>query len=306
VRTRVACLLPSPGRAAHLVATAMLVAATAFGAAAHEEKDGPREGPAARAEKKKAKAEAAVRESAEGGAAAPAPAPAGSAPAADPPAAPPVAGSPFGPPWDPVQGPPQEPKEKGRGIESLTLVATGRAEVQELPAAGEGPANRYFAAVLELRIAPESTSPLLGAESVFATAGGGEGEGKGENKGKDEGAVERIPAAVACLPTAGVQVSVWHGPDLGLAGWNVAVAGRTWYCGGRTARLAVRLRSSGIRVSTPKDSAWNGPFLLLFDTKRDDIRRVTVAGKVLDVPAGAAPAKAADAAPAPAAPPAAN
>lgn len=188
---------------------------------------------------------------------------------------------------DAAAPPAAEPPTSGRGIESAVLVAAGRASVAEL---GDADRSRYFGAVVDLRVAAASTTALLGPGTIAA-------DPPAEQDGGQVGAqADSLPLAAACLPTAGVQVTMWHGPGVGLHEWNVDVGGRRWFCGGRHARQAFVPGGSGVRVTTRRDGPWSGPLLLLFDTARDDVRRIHLPGAVLEVPAagtaGNVPAKA--------------
>lgn len=168
-----------------------------------------------------------------------------------------------------------EPPTAGRGIESAVLVGAGRARVEQL--AGDE-ASRYFGAVVDIRVAEASTTPPLGATTIVAEA---DAAGAGANGGE----AATIPVAAACLPTAGVQMTMWHAPGVTLHEWTVNVGGRRWTCGGRHAREAFAPGSGGVRLTTRRGGAWSGPLLLLFDTARDDVRRVRLPGFALPVAA---------------------
>ena len=173
--------------------------------------------------------------------------------------------SPFGPGWDPTRPPPQEPKETGAGIVAATLVASGAADIEEqLP----GP-SPFFGVVLDVRIAAGSTTPVLAAASVVAEREGG----------------PAAALAVACTPTQNESLSVYHGAGARLAAWNIAIDGRTWLCGGRTGRMAVRVGAGGLRLTTSPGAAWNGPLVLLFEAAADSLRRVVLPGATVDLTA---------------------
>ena len=198
------------------------------------------------------------------------------APAASPQAAAPVPaprpvlppGGAFGPGWDPTRPPPVEPTESGPGIVSASLLAAGPAEVEGLRGENRSGVSPYFGVALDVEIAAGSTTKLLGAASVVAQP--------------DEG--EPLPLLVACTPTMDNPVAVHHGPGVGLSAWNIAIDGRTWFCGGRTARLAIETRDSGFRLTSESGTAWKGPMVLLFQSQASAPRRVVLAGVTVELP----------------------
>jgi len=182
-------------------------------------------------------------------------------------APPPPVFSPFGPGYDPTRPAPTEPTTSGRGITVAKLVASGAAEVEELNQAGVA-TEPLFAVVLDVTLAANSTTAPLQAASVSVRP----------EKG-DAAALFAL-----CSPTAELESSVYRPLDAGLAAWHVAVAGRRWYCGGRTARLLIKLREGGVRLVNAAASEWKGPLLLLFHCASDLPREVSLAGTTVKLP----------------------
>jgi len=168
--------------------------------------------------------------------------------------------SPFGPGWDPTKPPPEPPRTSGPGITSVTVTASGEADIEELHPPMARASERMIAVVTTIRIPAASTTPALDAGSVAATS--------------EDGSTK--PVFAICTPTAEAPFEMLHGGGARLSYWHVTVAGRKWICGGRNARLAVELGDQGLRMKT--DGAWEGPMLLFFDEPASPIRSVTVTG----------------------------
>ena len=182
---------------------------------------------------------------------------------------PPPIPSPFGPGHDPTRPLPEEPQPHGAGIVAATLVVAGSADVEELRGADVPAASPLFAAVVDVRIAAGSTTATLGAASVVARPEAG----------------SAVPLYGACVPDADPPLSVYHVPAVWLREWHVAVGGRTFYCGGRTERLAVLVATGGVRLTNTATEAWHGSVLLLFRPGPDVLRRVELPGATVELPA---------------------
>lgn len=177
--------------------------------------------------------------------------------------------NPFGPAYDPTRPPPEEPKDAGPGIVAATLLASGNVAIEEMPVADPS-ASPFFGVALEVEIAAASTTPALAPSSVTVRP--------------EEGA--DLPLAVACTPTIDDPDGLWRADDSTVAAWNIQVGDRSWYCGGRSARMAVRVGPGGLRLRTPPGSSWKGPLLLLFARLGGEVpRRVVLPGIVVDLPA---------------------
>jgi len=184
---------------------------------------------------------------------------------AEPPEPPGPIVSPFGPGYDPTRPAPTEPETSGPGIASATVISSGTADIREFHAPDIHAAMSYSAVVLDAHIPAASTTPVLGASSVFAKS--------------DDGT--QTPVYAICLPTAEAPLTVYHGADGRLARWHIDTGGRLYDCGGRNARLAYKLGEGGMRVTT--ESAWDGPMLFLFKTPASPIRHIVVAGLDVEV-----------------------
>lgn len=177
--------------------------------------------------------------------------------------------SPFGPGYDPLQPPPEEPKDTGPGIVGATLVASGPAEVEELRDPKDENASRFLGVALDVRVAPGSTTPVLGRTSVTALTVAG----------------EALPLVAACTPTGGDALTVDQGGGASLGAWHVAIGDRTWFCGGRNARLAVRIGPGGLRLVTGAGGGeWKGPLVLLFERRDAALASVVIPGAKVDIP----------------------
>lgn len=177
--------------------------------------------------------------------------------------------NPFGPPYDPTRPPPEEPKEAGAGIVSAALLASGTVAIEEMPVADPS-ASPFFGVALEVEIAAASTTPVLGPSSVSVRL----------EAGSD------LPLAVACIPTIDDPDGLWRADDSTVAAWNIQVDDRSWFCGGRSARMAVRVGPGGLRLRTPPGASWKGPLLLLFARLGGEVpRRVVLPGASVDLPA---------------------
>jgi hypothetical protein len=152
---------------------------------------------------------------------------------------------------------------------SATLVAAGAADVEELRDGNAAGAAPFFGVVLDVRIAGGSTTALFDATSVVA---------------QTMDATTR-PLVAACTPTIDDPLAVWHALGIGLGAWNIAIDGRTWFCGGRTGRLAIRIGEGGFRVTIGPGNAWNGPLVLLFANTAERPSRVVLLGTTVAVPA---------------------
>jgi hypothetical protein len=180
-----------------------------------------------------------------------------------------AAQSPFGPGYDPLQPPPEEPKDSGPGIVGATLVASGAAEVEELQDPKDENASRFLGVALDVRIAAGSTTPVLGRTSVTALTSAG----------------EALPLVVACTPTGGDALTVAQGGGASIGAWHVAIGDKNWFCGGRNARLAVRVGSGGLRLVVTNGSEWTGPLLLLFERRDAALASVVIPGAKVNIPA---------------------
>lgn len=194
-------------------------------------------------------------------------------PAASPPATPPVP-SPFGPPWDPTRPAPVAPGDKGAGITAATVVATGPADIEELRGETNG-SLPYFAVVLDVTLAADSTTAVLGATSVTLE--------------REDGVAS--PLKALCTPTLEDAGALWRGGGGTILHWSIAVGGRTWRCGDRNASMAMILGDDGtLRLTAPAAADWKGPLVLLFEPRVEAARRVVLAGRRIDLAPADAPA----------------
>ncbi|MFN2376895.1 MAG: hypothetical protein ABR538_10180 [Candidatus Binatia bacterium] len=177
--------------------------------------------------------------------------------------------NPFGPAYDPTRPPPEEPKDAGPGIVAATLIASGIVAIEEMPVA-DPTASPFFGVALEVEVAAASTTPVLGPSTVSVRP----------EEGSD------LPLAVACTPTMDDPDGRWRADDSTVAAWNIQVDNHSWYCGGRSARMAVRVGPGGLRLRTPPGSSWKGPLLLLFARLGGETpRRVVLPGAAVELPA---------------------
>jgi hypothetical protein len=176
--------------------------------------------------------------------------------------------SPFGPGYDPTRPAPEEPKESGPGIVTATVAAAGPADIEQLRAVGGKGASPFFGVVLDLELAGGSTTKLLGAESVVLQADNG----------------STVPLFAACAPTMDEESAVFKGLDVGISSWDVMIGDRSWKCGGRTARMAALVRTTGIRLTAKPGPAWKGPLVLLFEAQGAPPPRIVVAGITVQLP----------------------
>jgi hypothetical protein len=175
--------------------------------------------------------------------------------------------SPFGDRYDPTKPPPTAPEAKGPGITSVKLVAAGPSDLKELPKPPSGQ-NIFYAVVVDVTIPKNSTTDILGPTSVTLTPAEGE------------------PAKLfaACMPTLDDADALYVGEGTRSAGWTVMMGEREWRCGGRTARMALRVGAGGFRLSAPR-ADWGGQMVLLFEGQPKPPKSVTVAGKTVEIPA---------------------
>jgi hypothetical protein len=174
----------------------------------------------------------------------------------------------FGPNYDTTRPPPQPPEPRGPGIVSAALVASGDVIIEGLGDEQNGGKSPYFGVLLDVRIAADSTTKELGKSSIVATTDSG----------------KSFPLEVACLPTADAPLSFFTEQAAPLGVWNVSIGGQFVTCGGRTARLAYGVDAGGFWLSNSPGTAWNGPMLLLFETKDRDIRHIALPGPTVQVP----------------------
>lgn len=156
---------------------------------------------------------------------------------------------PFGPGYDPTRAAPEEPQTKGPEALAATLVVAGEADVEELREKKDRSPAQFFGVVLKVEVPADSVSPSLNPSSVQLK---GEGD-------------QTKPLLVACTPMQDGSLSVYQAPGGTLGGWHIAIDGRTWFCGGRTGRLAVRLSDRGVRLMTEAAAPWSGDLVLLFE-----------------------------------------
>lgn len=179
--------------------------------------------------------------------------------------------TPFGPGYDTLRDEPAEPATAGKGLEAATLVAAGHAEVEELRDAKDLDPAKLYAVVLDVRVAPASTTAALDEKSVGLKAG------------------DAAPAApyAMCLPSAGPPLSLYRGAGMGLGDWNVAVGAQRLHCGGRNARMASIFRGAGVRLTTSPTTAWQGPLVLLFAAPPAAASELALGGVTVKIPAPA-------------------
>jgi hypothetical protein len=176
--------------------------------------------------------------------------------------------SPFGDPWDPTRPPPVEPQPSGPGITSARLVASGPADVREYPRP-EGTPPVFFGAVLDIAIAPGSTTEVLGPASVTLTPASG----------------EAAPLFAACMPTIEDPTMVTTGAGTSLAAWTIAIGEQTWRCGDRNGRMIRRVSPAGFKLTGPAPAGWTGLLVLLFEGQDAPPKSVSIAGRPVEIPA---------------------
>jgi hypothetical protein len=177
--------------------------------------------------------------------------------------------SPFGDRWDPTRPPPAVHETTGPGITSAKLVAAGPADVKKVPRpAGSGPV--LYAAVVDVTVAPGSTTDVLGGSSVALASASG----------------QAVPLFAACLPTLQDSSQITAGEGTSIAAWTIVLNEREWICGGGNARMARRVGPGGFKLTGPAPGGWSGPMVLLFEAQAAAPKSLTLAGKVVDLPAG--------------------
>lgn len=182
--------------------------------------------------------------------------------------------TPFGPGYDTLRGEPVEPATAGRGFESITLVTAGHAEVEQLQGAKNVDPASLYGVLLDVRIAPASTTASLDEKTVLLKAG-------------DAAAV--APYAL-CLPSAGLPLTVYRGAGMGLGDWNIAIGEQRLHCGGRNMRMGSILRGTGMRLTTSPTTTWQGPLVLLFASAPSATAELKLGSVSVKIPAPAAAA----------------
>jgi hypothetical protein len=177
--------------------------------------------------------------------------------------------TPFGPGYDPLRPPPEVPVVRGPGLEKASLVVSGHADVEELRSSEEIDGTSLFGVVVDLRVAPGSTTAVLDAASVTL---------------KQDGAGD-LPLFAICFPSAEPPLSLFRELEVRFASWNVGIGGRILVCSGRNARLASRVDVDGVMLTTPEGQAWEGPAVLLFRSPPAGASRLSIASLVVPVPA---------------------
>lgn len=180
-----------------------------------------------------------------------------------------VPGGIFGPGHDPLRPAPVEPAETGPGITSATLVAAGDAEIEELPDRVPGSPSAMFVVVLDVSLAAGTTTVPLHGKTITAEL----------EKG------DPVALFAACTPTATEEeLRVFFRAGTDIAERNVAIDGRTLRCGGRTARMSIRVGQSGFRLTTNPGSKWQGQLVLFFEAGGQRPRRIVLPGAAVDIP----------------------
>ncbi len=191
----------------------------------------------------------------------------------DPNAGAPIA-SPFGDPWDPLKPPPVVPEPKGAGITAATLVASGDADVEELPRPA-GSAAVFYGVIVDVTIEAGSTTQALSPESITLAPASGEPAG----------------LFAACLPTLEDADALSGGAGTRIAAWTVSIGERTWRCGGGNARMVRQVGPGGFKVTAPAPAGWSGPMVLLFEGQAETPKSVTLTGKTVEIGAAKDAAK---------------
>jgi hypothetical protein len=176
--------------------------------------------------------------------------------------------SPFGDPYDPLKPPPPVPQTGGPGITSANLVAAGPANLVEYPLpAGTAPA--FFSAVIDVIVAPGSTTDVLGTSSITMTTHDG----------------EEVGLFGACMPTLEDASIIIPGEGTSIAAWTVVIGDKTWRCGGGNARMVRRVGPGGFKLTAPAPAGWTGPMVLLFQGQLEPPQSITLAGRKIELPA---------------------
>ena len=178
--------------------------------------------------------------------------------------------SPFGNPWDPTRPPPPVHETKGPGITSAKLVASGPAEVPSLPKP-PGTPPVFYAAVVDVTVAPDSTTDVLGKSSITLAPPAG----------------DPLPLFAACMPTLQDPTLSTGGEGTAIAAWTIEIGTQSWRCGGGNARMIRRVGPGGFKLTGPAPSGWTGPMVLLFENPAEPPKSVSLAGKTIELPAAA-------------------
>lgn len=171
--------------------------------------------------------------------------------------------TPFGTANDPTRPIPTAPTAKGPGIVAAKLVAFGPSEVEELG----GEVGDLAGAVVDLRVAAASTTPLLLGSTIQA-------EGEGDKSG----------LYAVCVLTRDRSVVVTRGDGVQVAAWNVTVGDQAFACSGGSAKLAMRVTGGGFRLVTAPVAEAGVRLLLLFRDKPSALRRIVFPGVTLELP----------------------
>jgi len=179
--------------------------------------------------------------------------------AAEPATAPPVL-SPFGPGYDPTRPPPVAPAPTGAGFVAANVVGSGLAEVQELPG------TPFFGVVLDVRVEAGSTTRMIDASVVAQTENG-----------------NSSPLIAGCVPLMENPLAMSYREGVKTGHWHIHVDRRTWFCGGRTARLAIRVGTGGFAITAGAEPL-DVPLVLLFAHEAETSRRIVLPGLTVELP----------------------